>query len=133
MFANKTFMIILGLLLIVVLGSAFSNADNARPKRNLKILPKNISDEKLDSIMDGFKAALGVECTFCHAKSKDNPEHLNFASDEKGEKLIARKMMRMTNRINKKYFHFNKSEDPLAIQAVRCITCHRGNPHPEDK
>ena len=107
MLRNKTAIIILGLFLIVILGSAFSYADNARPKRNLKILPKNISDEKLDSIMDTYKAALGVECTFCHAKSKDNPDHLDFASDEKGEKSIARKMMRMTNRINKKYFHFS--------------------------
>ena len=133
MFRNKTFIIILGLFSIVVIGSAFSYAGYDRPKRNLKILPKDISDEKLDSIMDKFKAALGVECNFCHAKSKDNPDHLNFASDEKGEKLIARKMMRMTNRINKKYFHFNKGQDPLAVQAVMCITCHRGNPHPGDK
>ena len=133
MFRNKTFIIIFGLFSIVVLGSAFSYSDIDRPKRNLKILPKDISEEKLDSIMDRYKAALGVECTFCHAKSKDNPDHLDFASDEKGEKLIARKMMRMTNRINRKYFHFNKGQDPLAVQAVECITCHRGNPHPDDK
>lgn len=83
--------------------------------------------------MDSFKAALGIECTFCHAQTKDDPKKLDYASDKKGEKLIARKMMRMTNRINKKYFHFNKSQDASAVQAVGCKTCHRGNPHPEDE
>jgi hypothetical protein len=35
--------------------------------KNLKVLPKNISKEDLDKVMDGFKASLGVRCNYCHA------------------------------------------------------------------
>ena len=44
--------------------------------------------------MDGFKAALGVRCNFCHAFNGKT----DFASDEKEEKGIARYMMKMTSR-----------------------------------
>ncbi len=94
---------------------------------NLKILPKNISEKELDKVMDGFNISLGVDCNYCHAK-KTTVDELNFASDKKTEKEIARKMMLMTTNINKKYFDFNKQKSN--IQAVTCYTCHRGNPIP---
>lgn len=100
---------------------------------NLKVLPRDISNEELDKVMDGFKAALGVKCNFCHAASKDDPKHLDFASDAKPEKEIARSMMKMTYRINKKYFHIKDVYNTKAVLAVNCITCHRGQAHPEDK
>jgi hypothetical protein len=108
-------------------------ADNP-PKRNLKILPKNISHDDLDKVMDGFKAALGVKCNFCHAASQDSSSHkLDFASDEKPEKNTARHMMIMTAKINKKYFDFDKKDPGETVPAVSCVTCHRGNSHPEIK
>ena len=94
---------------------------------NLKILPKNISEKELDKVMDNFNLSLGVGCDYCHAK-KTVPDELDFASDKKSEKEIARKMMLMTADINKKYFDFNKSKSN--IQAVTCFTCHRGGPMP---
>jgi hypothetical protein len=103
------------------------------PNKNLKVLPKNISHEDLDKVMDGFKAALGVKCNFCHAPSKDSAnKHLDFASDEKPEKEVARKMMRMTAKINKKFFSYNKTEQGAAKTTITCITCHRGKEHPGD-
>jgi len=84
--------------------------------------------------MDGFKEALGVKCNFCHAPEADSSSHhLDFASDAKPEKNIARHMMKMTAKINKKYFSFNKDESGNTVPAISCITCHRGNPHPGDK
>ncbi len=104
------------------------------PHKNLKILPKNISHEDLDKVMDEFKEALGVKCNFCHAADKDSSSHhLDFASDEKPEKNIARQMMKMTIKINKKYFSYNKSADGKAEQSVQCVTCHHGNANPADK
>ena len=104
------------------------------PKRNLKILPKDISHDDLDKVMDGFKDALGVKCSFCHAPSKDpNQKWPDFASDDKPEKGIARKMMQMVTKINKKYFSFNKNEQGETVPAVTCGTCHHGNAHPEFK
>jgi len=108
-------------------------ADN-KPKRNLKVLPRDISHEDLDKIMDNWKAALGVKCNFCHAPSADSTSHrLDFASDAKPEKEIARHMFKMTGKINKKYFSYNKNDQGVVTPVVTCMTCHRGNPHPGDK
>jgi hypothetical protein len=93
--------------------------------QNLKVLPRNISHDELDKVMKDFKNALGVKCGFCHAPRKDNPQKLDFASDENKHKEIARDMMRMTAKINKKYF---KGHETLS---VTCYTCHRGNKEPE--
>ena len=99
--------------------------------KNLQVLPKNISKDSLDAIMDGFKNALGVRCSFCHAG--DPATHkMDFASDEKPEKDIARYMMKMTYSINKQFFNEDSSQRPDTISVIKCITCHRGNPHPED-
>ena len=98
--------------------------------KNLKILPKNISKDDLDMIMDHFKEALGVRCNFCHAMG--NNGHPDFASDAKPEKDIARAMMKMTGEINKTYFNFENSTMPDTILVVKCVTCHRGSPHPDE-
>jgi cytochrome c553 len=101
---------------------------NDPPKfKNLKILPKDISPEALDKIMDDFNFALGVRCGYCHERN-DSTKHLDFASDAKSEKEIARKMMTMTYEINNKYFNFDNSKDTPTV--VTCRTCHRGNAFP---
>jgi hypothetical protein len=96
--------------------------------KNLKVLPKNISEAALDKIMDDFNYALGVSCDYCHAKS-DKTDELNFASDVKPEKNAARKMMLMTYDINIK--HFGGTKDRIKPQTIKCITCHRQKPYPE--
>ncbi len=119
-------------LVFILVGIAATRPPEHEHK-NLKILPKDISDDDLDKVMDGFKAALGVKCGFCHAREKTpGSDHMDFASDEKPEKNIARHMMKMTAKINKKYFSFNKNEQGETVPAVSCITCHRGNSHPQD-
>jgi Photosynthetic reaction centre cytochrome C subunit len=118
----------------MVFGIAATRPDDEPAHKNLKVLPKNISKEDLDKVMDGFKAALGVKCNFCHAAFKDSTLHkLDFASDEKPEKNIARHMMRMSAKINKKFFSFNKDDKGDPVQTVTCVTCHRGNPNPGEK
>ena len=97
--------------------------------KNLKVLPKDISHERLEGIMHGFNKALGVKCNFCHARGEDNK--MDFASDKKGEKEIARSMMRMTVKINKKFFHVRKPAIGDSISVVSCYTCHHGNAHIE--
>ncbi len=118
---------------VIIISSAFSpefkQEDHSNFKaKNLKVLPKNISHDDLDKIMDGFKFALGVKCNHCHASQEQNPKKLDFASDAKPEKETARNMMRMTAKINKKYF--NATE---AYVQVECQTCHRGKATPEIK
>ena len=132
LFGKKTLVaIIVGLFIIA--GIAATKPPETPKYKNLKILPKNISKEDLDKVMDHFKAALGVKCSFCHAPSKDTAQKWpDFASDEKPEKLIARKMMKMTSKINKKFFSDNKNEQGVVVPAVECMTCHRGSTHPDE-
>lgn len=118
----------LGLLAILIIGVSATTQD--KPKPNLKVLPKNIDHEELSKIMKEFNVSLGVKCNFCHAPSKTDPKKLDFASDEKNEKEIARSMMKMTSKINKKYF--GKAEEGK-LPAITCITCHNGKAHPENK
>ncbi len=98
---------------------------------NLQVLPKEITPKNLQHIMvDEFQDGLGVGCNYCHAQEKGTM-HLDYASDEKPEKEIARSMMRMAMDINQKYFG---AEHPLigdSVMTVSCITCHHGVPHPE--
>jgi len=120
----------IALLLILVIGISATTQD--KPKPNLKVLPKNIDHEELIKIMKEFNVSLGVKCNFCHAQSKTDDKKLDFASDEKSEKGAARSMLKMTAKINKKFFNFNKEEAGKSY-AVTCITCHNGKAHPENK
>lgn len=100
-------------------------------KRNLKILPQNISRDSLDHIMHGFNDALGVKCGYCHAPGKDGGR-MDFSSDEKPEKETTRYMMTMTMEINKKYFMNEVEPEDSAkfMNKVTCTTCHHGQTHP---
>src|SRR5580765_5575484 len=96
---------------VMIVGIAATNPPEEHHYKNLKVLPKSTTKEQLDQIMTGFKNALGVRCDFCHAPSKDTAQKFpDFASDDKPEKNIARGMMKMTSKINKKYFSYNKND-----------------------
>lgn len=121
----------LALVLFVFLGIAATRIPEAKA-RNLKVLPADISDHMLDSIMNTYNKALGVGCDFCHAPNKFNANELDFASDDKHMKEEARKMMRLTIQINKQYFYYDTLQRPEYLKTVTCITCHRGDPFPAD-
>lgn len=99
---------------------------------NLKVLPQDISKDSLMNLMEGYTTALAVKCNYCHVPRKDNPEKLDFASDDKIEKEIARGMITMTQEINEKYFkpHFPDPK-PEKVAVVNCVLCHRGTSNPE--
>jgi len=106
--------------------------DDDKPKRNLKILPKDISHEDLDKVMKNWATALGVKCSFCHAPSQDSTSHrLDFASDAKPEKEITRTMMRMTLNINKRWLKIKHPKLGDATLIVQCSTCHNGQAFPD--
>ena len=100
---------------------------------NLKVFPKNIPFKVLDHEMDVWSASLGVHCGFCHARDAQTNK-MDFASDAKPEKQMAREMFKMTAKINSKYF--NAKKDSLGMMmttGINCNTCHNGNSHPEVK
>jgi Photosynthetic reaction centre cytochrome C subunit len=99
---------------------------------NLKVLPKNLTDEQVHKIMHGWADALGTHCTTCHAADPNKMgangrPQLNFADDSKPEKATARLMFSMTEDINKNYV----SKVPDSDASVTCGTCHRGHLDPE--
>lgn len=98
--------------------------------KNLQILPQDIPEKKLDSIMQSYTRALGMGCGFCHSPMKNLPDSLDYASDANEMKENARRMMRMTIEINKTWFRFDTLTEPVYLNVVHCKTCHRGEPYP---
>jgi hypothetical protein len=132
---NSKFSIVLALAATVfVMASATISRSTEPPLYvNLKVLPKDISSKDLQKIMvDDFEDALGVSCNFCHAADKSTGL-LDYASDAKPEKEIARKMMRTTIGINKKYFKIKHPKIGTDALTVTCNTCHNGVAFPDGR
>jgi hypothetical protein len=114
------------LCVFVLIIQSFAQPPGDEPKpTNLKILRKNITHDELIATMKGYSKSLGVHC---HKKTGEGDQaKMDFASDEKNEKLIARKMMKMTMAINKKYI--SKINDGH-LERITCVTCHMGSTKP---
>ena len=99
---------------------------------NLKVLPKEMTGQQVDDLMEQWRAALGARCDSCHAEDRENTSPdggvlLKFADDSKPMKRVARVMYQMTEEINTKYVaQIEGSGVP-----VTCGTCHRGHLGPE--
>ena len=135
MFTKNKFITTAILIAIVSAGVAAVNAPKNK-FRNLKVLPQDISEAKLDSIMHTYNIALGVKCNFCHVPyNKLNfglKDSLDYAADTEPMKENARDMMRMTIEINRNNFYFDKNQQPEYLHTVTCKTCHRGEPFPPE-
>jgi hypothetical protein len=127
---KKSFLVTLGLVAMIAVSMAFTN-DQDRLYKNLKVLPKNITKPQMDSVMKSFTIALGVKCNFCHMKVEGS-DAWDFPSDANKHKLVARDMLKMTAKINKKYFDFTGNNE-LATKVVSCYTCHNGRKEPLNK
>jgi photosynthetic reaction center cytochrome c subunit len=90
--------------------------------QNVKVL-SGVSTERFNHLMaeiSQWVAPPEQGCAYCH-----NPE--NMASDEKYTKVVARRMIQMTQTINSTWSpHVQKV-------GVTCYTCHRGNGVPQYK
>lgn len=109
--------------------------------KNVQVLPHTLTRQELISVMRTFTRGLGVKCNQCHVVTATEPEEkLDFASDAKEEKRVARVMIRMANDINHDWLarvEEAEGETPHAVaplpaeQRVWCWTCHRGKLEPE--
>ena len=95
---------------------------------NLKVLPKDISKQELQSTMRGFAFALGVRCDHCHVEKRAPDKGLDFAADDKDEKKTARLMLQMVAAINHDYISKVPKTAPIQVQ---CVTCHHGLAQPQ--
>ena len=130
---NIKFASITGLCGLIVIMTAATDINKRAdvPYKNLEVLPKNISEATMNKIMVGeFEDALGVSCGFCHTSNKDG-DGLDYASDAKPEKKIARQMLRMTLNLNRDYFKIDSAMVGTANIVVTCNTCHKGDTFPD--
>ena len=88
-------------------------------RKNIQVL-KGLPDSQLGTVMNFVAVSLGRRCDYCHVNKGGN--NWVWESDEKEEKLTARKMMAMVIGINKDNFRGSPS--------VSCYTCHRGRTSP---
>ena len=124
---RRSYLLTFGLVIMVVISLAFTK-DEPRYK-NLKVLPKSTTKQQMDSVMKHFTVALGVKCNFCHVYNQEQ-KSMDFASDGNNHKAVARDMMKMTNKINDKYFDVKHASKLEADLEVTCYTCHNGKVHP---
>ena len=129
---HKKKLAVLAALIAFVLAGAAATL-HQKNERNLKVLPKDISDQMLDSIMQTYNKALGVNCNFCH--TPDNgvsvADSINYALDY-SMKENARRMMRLNIDINKTYFYYDTASRPEYLKVITCKTCHQGHPFPPE-
>lgn len=83
------------------------------PPKNLRVLP---ADTNIQEVMGSFRAALGVQCNYCHIAG-------DFPSDDNPKKNMARNMIRIAADINATF--------PDGKRHVTCYTCHRGEAKPK--
>lgn len=94
---------------------------------NLQVLPQNITHDELVATMRAWSRALGTRCDHCHAANPaGSAEQINFPSDAKPEKNVARAMARMTAGANHAIAGVNTHG-----QTITCYTCHRGHTVPD--
>jgi hypothetical protein len=104
-----------------------AQADSGWRMKNPKVLPADIPRAQLIDTMKRFTQSLGVRCTFCHVGEEGKRETMDFASDAKPEKEIARSMMRLVGQLNS---HDLPAIPGLKDARVSCYTCHRGDTKP---
>jgi hypothetical protein len=64
---------------------------------NLQVWPTDTPRAVILNFMNAFDRSLGVECNYCHVERDGK---FDFASDDKREKRVARKMILLRDSIN---------------------------------
>ena len=119
-----------GFILLGILAARPPQKDKSEYK-NLRVLSKNISDEDMDYVMQSFSVNLGANCLFCHPGKQDGSEFsIDYVTDVLQNKKIARDMLKMTMKLNKKYFNTSLTGLMNTRGKIWCKTCHMGSPVP---
>ena len=103
------------------------------PMTNLQVFPKDTTRAQINQMMNAFDDSLGIKCEYCHVQLTPGGK-FDFASDDKREKRVARRMVQLRDSIN--------SQLPTVTEKIAggpggaptrllCSTCHRGQPIPK--
>jgi len=89
-------------------------------RKNIQVL-KGLPESQLFLLMNFMAASIGVKCDYCHVRKGEKYFDGNWVweSDEKPQKLIGRRMIKMALEINRTNFG--------GETFVTCYTCHRGS------
>ncbi len=87
---------------------------------NLEVLPADITKDQLKRHMKRITKSLGTKCDYCH-----RTDIRDYATDEIPEKVVARDMMRMLERINREHFTWEGAPE------ATCFMCHHGEQEPQ--
>ena len=91
-------------------------------RKNIQVL-KGVRESQLFLLMHTINASLDVQCDHCHVQGTGNGADgrplWHWEKDDKPQKLIARKCMKMVQDLNRTNFN--------GETAVTCNTCHRGS------
>ena len=104
---------------------------------NLQIWPVDTPRAVVLNFMNAFNRSLGVECNYCHVQRDGT---FDYASDEKREKRVARRMILFRDSINVELAAIVDkpvTAGPTSVEArpgaptrVLCASCHHGLPIP---
>ena len=117
-------------LVFCAVGIALAAQQASRPTAEIVDTPsvtilKGLTAPEFEAEMQHMNVALGVACGFCHVRG-------NFASDENPRKAIARRMLEMTQGINRQFFpDYQPGKDDSSLGRVTCYTCHQGQQKPK--
>src|SRR5580704_11271867 len=134
--------IVLGIVLLVGVRAlaqtpAGGGQQAAPPMTNLQVWPKDTAPAIVLQFMNAFDDSLGVQCNYCHVEQGGR---LDFASDDKREKRVARQMILLRDSINVVLPAIVGKPagagptagegQPGAPVRVLCSSCHHGLPVP---
>jgi tetratricopeptide (TPR) repeat protein len=104
---------------------------------NLQVWPADTPRPVILNFMNAFNRSLGITCDYCHVQRDGR---FDFASDEKREKRVARKMILLRDSINVQLSAIVDkpvTAGPTSVEArpgaptrVLCASCHHGLPIP---
>jgi hypothetical protein len=110
--------------LVFVGSGARSQAQPVVDTPGLTVL-RGFTVPQFEAEMQLMTQALGVSCGFCHARG-------NFAAETNPRKATARRMLEMTQVINRQFFPDYKPLDGESrLGKVTCFTCHQGTERPK--
>ena len=87
---------------------------------NLEVLPADITKDEMKRNMKLITKSLGTKCDYCH-----RTDIRDYATDEIHEKIVAREMMRMLEKINREHFTWEGAPE------ATCFMCHHGEQEPQ--
>ena len=112
------------ILAAVVVSGARAQEPAVVDTAGVKVL-RGLTVQQFEAEMQLMTQALGVSCSFCHARG-------DFAAETNPRKATARRMLEMTRTINQQFFSgYAPIDGESRLGKVTCFTCHQGSERPK--